>query len=113
MSELTTANFVEVCLAEDLWIGEMQAFDVGKHKVIVINAEGQLHAYDGMCPHQSVQLIEGNFDDGVLMCRAHQWTFDACTGKGVNPSSHCLTRFPLRIDEGRVLVGDEPLESKE
>lgn len=111
MSEQATVNFVEVCAQDDIWIGEMMPFEVSGRQVIVLNVEGELVAYDGICPHQSVALAEGDFDGCVLTCRAHQWTFDAKSGRSINPSSACLTRFPIRIEQGMVLLGDQPVDA--
>ncbi len=108
MSELTSAEFVEVCAVDDLWQGEMESFDAGSQEVLIVNVDGKFHAYDGLCPHQSMPLVEGRFDGQVLTCRAHEWSFDACTGQGINPHNACLRRFPLRIVDGKVFVAIEP-----
>ena len=39
-----------------------------------------------------------------LMCRAHYWEYDVVTGQGINPESVCLRRFPVRVEDGRILV---------
>lgn len=108
MSEIDNRTFVEVCAADDLWIGEMECFDVGANEVVVVNVGGQLHAFEGICPHQSVALVEGDLTGNVLTCRAHQWSFDACSGKSINPAGECLRRFPLRIVDGKVWIADIP-----
>ncbi|HSV53675.1 MAG TPA: Rieske 2Fe-2S domain-containing protein [Burkholderiaceae bacterium] len=110
MSDITSQAFMEVCAVGDLWAGEMESFDVGTHEVLILNVEGELQAFDGVCPHQSVSLVEGRFDGNVLTCRAHEWSFNACDGKGINPKGACLRRFPLRIVEGKVLVATEPID---
>lgn len=110
MNPPATAEFVTVCAASELWDGDMETFDVGDAEVLVLNAGGTFHAYDAICPHQSVPLVEGRFEGGVLTCRAHQWTFDACTGQGINPCGERLTRYPIRIVDGQVQVGTEPTE---
>src|ERR1035438_2059504 len=104
MPDTASEQFVEVCAADDLWVGEMMCFDAGPHEVLVLNVEGELHAYDSLCPHQSRPLIEGRFDGKVLTCRAHEWSFDACSGRSINPAGECLRRFPLRVVEGKVFV---------
>jgi toluene monooxygenase system ferredoxin subunit len=98
------ARLVELCAADDLWVGEMMCFDAGRHEVLVLNVEGELHAYQSLCPHQSMPLAEGRFDGKVLTCRAHEWSFDACSGKGINPKGEGLRRFPIRIADGKVFV---------
>ena len=103
------AEFVDVCAEDDLWDGEMESFDVGDHEVLVVKVNGHLRAYDGICPHQSVRLVEGELtEDGVIICKAHRWQFDASSGGGVNPANECLRRFPVKIEGGRILVGTEP-----
>lgn len=104
MNDTTAAEFVTVCAADDLWEGEMEAFDVGDAEVLVLNVDGSFHAYDAICPHQSVPLVEGGFEGGVLTCRAHRWTFDACTGRSLNPCGQQLRRYPIRIVDGQVQV---------
>jgi toluene monooxygenase system ferredoxin subunit len=46
----------------------------------------------------------------VLTCRAHQWSFDACSGGSINPSGACLRRFALRVENGSVWVADRPCD---
>jgi nitrite reductase/ring-hydroxylating ferredoxin subunit len=103
-----TDTFIEVCTTSDIWIGEMEAFKVGRHNVLVVNVDGEFHAYDGRCPHQGRPLIHGELEDHVLTCRAHQWTFDVRSGKSINPSAQCLRRFPLRIEGDKVMVAEQP-----
>jgi toluene monooxygenase system ferredoxin subunit len=109
-AESVTEDHIELCAADDLWIGEMECFDAGAQEVLVVNIDGELHAYDALCPHQSIPLIEGRLDGKVLTCRAHEWSFDACTGHGINPKGECLRRFPLRIVDGKVFVAIEPVD---
>jgi toluene monooxygenase system ferredoxin subunit len=109
-------SFRPVCKLDDLWEGEMEAFEVDGEEVVVVWPEGgELCAFQGACPHQDIPLIEGKFDGKkVLACRAHQWTFDACTGKGINPAHAALARYPLKVENGEVLVqveGVKPLHT--
>jgi toluene monooxygenase system ferredoxin subunit len=102
-------GFVSVADADDLWDGEMEAYDVDGREVLVVKIEGEYHAFDGTCPHQSVSLVEGRLDGATLTCRAHEWCFDARTGAGVNPSSACLVRHGVRVVDGEVQVTRDPL----
>ncbi|MCY4190620.1 MAG: Rieske 2Fe-2S domain-containing protein, partial [Rhodospirillaceae bacterium] len=49
-------DYVEVCAEDELWDGEMDAFDVGDHEILLVHFGQQYFAYDGLCPHQSVAL---------------------------------------------------------
>jgi toluene monooxygenase system ferredoxin subunit len=98
-------DYVELVEADALWDGEMESFDVGDAEVLVVKVDGQIRAYDGICPHQSQSLVEGELDSGVLTCRAHEWQFDVRTGEGVNPKGTCLLRHDVRVtDDGMVEV---------
>lgn len=100
--------FRKVCKLEDLWEGEMEAFEVDGEEVLLVWPDGgELCAYQGMCPHQDIPLIEGKLEGKTVMCRAHQWTFDACTGKGVNPGDTQLAKYPIKVENGDVLVQTE------
>lgn len=98
-------TFKTVCSLDELWEGEMESREVDGQEVLLVWPDGgELVAYQPMCPHQEVALIEGKFDGKTLICRAHNWVFDACSGKGINPSDCALTKFPLRIEDGQILV---------
>lgn len=103
--------FKKVCNVDDLWEGEMEAFDVDGEEVLVVWPEGQPPcAFQGTCPHQDIPLIEGKFDGKVVTCRAHQWSFDACSGKGINPADTRLARYPVKVENGEVLVEVEGIK---
>ncbi len=102
------AAFVRVCAADELWDGEMDAFDLEEGPLLLVKIDGDYRAYQGICPHQSVPLVEGELDGLQLTCRGHNWVFDLKTGQGVNPRRACLAAYPVRIRDGEVYVGTVP-----
>ncbi|WP_262408032.1 Rieske 2Fe-2S domain-containing protein [Sphingopyxis sp. OPL5] len=106
----TGVTFHEICSEDELWDGEMDVFEAGDVEVLVLKHEGQFHAYQAICPHQDIPLVEGKFEKGVLTCRAHLWQFAADSGRGINPSNCRLKRYPVEIDAGKVRVGEQPIE---
>jgi toluene monooxygenase system ferredoxin subunit len=98
-------GYARVCALDDLWEGEMESFEIGGQEILIVRCDGgDVRAFQGVCPHQDVPLIEGKFDGKLLVCRAHQWMFDASTGRGVNPSNCQLAEYPLKIDGDDVMV---------
>jgi toluene monooxygenase system ferredoxin subunit len=89
---------------DDLWAGEMRAVTLGTVDILLCNLDGRLVAYEDRCPHLASPLSEGTLSEGVLTCAAHEWEFDAQTGRGVNPASACLRRYPVRVDGEQVFV---------
>jgi toluene monooxygenase system ferredoxin subunit len=88
----------------DLWDGEMQSCTLGARRILVLKLDGVVHAYEDRCAHQGVPLSEGEFEDGILTCRAHHWQYDMRSGHGVNPASACLKSMPVRVENGSILV---------
>ena len=97
--------FIRVCSLDDLWEGEMEAFEIEGQDVLLLCLEGgDIKAYQGVCPHQNIPLVEGKFDGKTLVCRAHHWVFDAATGVGVNPGDCRLASYPIKIENDEIYV---------
>jgi toluene monooxygenase system ferredoxin subunit len=104
-------SFTKVCTVDDLWEGEMEAFTVNGHEILLVSAEGgEIKAFQGICPHQDIPLIEGQFDGKKVICRAHLWQFDAASGKGINPSDCALAEYPVKLDGDDVYVQTDSVE---
>jgi toluene monooxygenase system ferredoxin subunit len=71
---------------------------------LLVRLDSGVVAYLDRCPHQGYPLNEGELQDGVLTCRAHQHRFDAASGDGINPARPCLVRLPLALDNGMIAV---------
>ena len=89
---------------DEVWTGEMRAVNLAGADVLLCHLDGTLVAYENRCPHLASPLSEGVFDGGVLTCAAHEWEFDARTGRGLNPASACLHRYPVRLDGEEIFV---------
>jgi toluene monooxygenase system ferredoxin subunit len=93
-----TAGWRAVATVDDLWEGEMMAVEVDGATVVLVNVDGEVHAYDDRCPHLGARLSEGSLDGAILTCSAHEWVFDCRLGRGINPAGVCLRRFAVRTD---------------
>lgn len=101
---MTDDRFAAIADTGELWDGEMESYDVDGQEVLLIRLDGEYHAYDGTCPHQSTSLAQGSLEGNTLTCSAHEWEFDARTGAGVNPAVACLKVREVRVSDGRVFV---------
>jgi toluene monooxygenase system ferredoxin subunit len=106
-------SFRRAALCDDVWDGEMCAVRVEDRRVLLANVGGEVVALLDRCAHQGVALSEGRLEGGALVCRAHGWSYDARTGCGINPRSARLTRFPIRIEGGVILVDVAPTRAGE
>ncbi|MFD2474234.1 Rieske 2Fe-2S domain-containing protein [Amycolatopsis silviterrae] len=105
-------GYVRVCSLDDVWEGDMESFEVGDKEVLIAHLDGgEVVATQAICPHQQVELVEGELDKKTLMCKSHLWTFDLATCQGINPGHAQLARYPVRLEGDDVYVdpdGDTP-----
>jgi len=66
-------------------------------------------AIDDACPHQGASLLSGELQWPWLRCPAHGLRFNVLTGAMAGASGLCLTRYPLRCQDGRLWL-DEPAD---
>ena len=89
---------------DDLWSGEMRAVVVGGRRLLLVRVGDHVGAYEDRCAHQGVCLSEGRLEGREIVCRAHEWRYDACTGRGVNPASVRLRAAAVRLQDGVIFV---------
>jgi toluene monooxygenase system ferredoxin subunit len=89
---------------EELWDGEMRGHAIDGRKVLLVKLDGRVCAYEDRCAHLGVALSEGELIGDVIVCRAHQYRYDARTGCGVNPKSVSLRALPVTIEDGMIAV---------
>lgn len=78
--------------------------DLNGTAVVLCNHEGELHAFNGHCPHQNGPLGQGNLQDGHIICPWHAWEFDCRTGEyDYNPAIQ-LERYSVKTEGGDVFV---------
>jgi toluene monooxygenase system ferredoxin subunit len=106
METAMTAQWRETTInVDDLWDGDMTAVVVDGQAVLLVNVDGEVHAYSNRCPHQASRLDEGDLDGRTLTCLKHMWEFNAVTGCGINPEDARLKSFGCRVeDDGTILV---------
>jgi toluene monooxygenase system ferredoxin subunit len=104
-------TYHKACSLDDLWEGDMTEVEVADHLVLLVWPNGgQPRAFQGVCPHQDISLAEGKFDGHVIMCRAHQWTFNSQTGQGINPGNCRLAEYPVKVEADTIFVAVEGVE---
>lgn len=99
MAETRQWVWTPVMELDELWDGDLTGVQVGTAKILLVNVDGQIRAYENRCPHQAWPLDQGDLDGRELTCANHHWVFDALTGKGVNPDDCALRCFPVKVDE--------------
>ncbi|MCY4086294.1 MAG: Rieske (2Fe-2S) protein [Actinomycetia bacterium] len=103
----------------------VRVFSIEGREVGVMRWRGdEVFAFHNRCPHQGGPLCRGFFgpklvsrgpgvpgrleaDDDlpIVVCPWHKWEFEAATGRGVWDPNYRVRTYPIKIEEGRVLLG--------
>jgi toluene monooxygenase system ferredoxin subunit len=95
---------VRVATLDDLWPGEMRGISIRGARILLVNLDGAIHAYEDRCAHKAAALSKGKLEGHVLTCWVHEWRYDLATGEGINPCGTRLRRLPLRIEGDDIVV---------
>lgn len=100
--------FVKACREADLAEGGLEIAAVDGTLVLILWPKGGTpRAFQGFCPHAREPLADARFDGGTLVCRHHDWLFDARSGKCLDGKRCRLAEYKLRIQGEDVLVDVE------
>lgn len=98
-------TFTAVLDRTDLVDGQPRAVDADGVPVVLVAADGEVHAVGGICPHQGAPLGEGWLHQGELVCPWHGSRFDLGTGEPAQgPSTAPLPCYDTRTRDGRIEV---------
>lgn len=96
---------------DDVWSEAVNPAVAGMMKIVLVRTGDEICAYRDACPHEKFPLSEwGSIENGVLICGRHFWEFELGTGKHITRVArpNCdLTRLPVRVENGEVLVDVE------
>lgn len=85
-------------------INEAKEFRCGTKEICVANIDGTYCATENTCLHQGGPLSQGVILNGKLVCPWHGWEWDPKTGKAVHVPNAKVAVYPLRIENGDVLI---------
>ncbi|MDQ1212098.1 FAD-dependent oxidoreductase [Pantoea anthophila] len=83
---------------------------LGEVELLLIREGERVRAYQATCPHAGAPLEQGAICGDRLVCPWHKAAFNLADGKMCEPLALAdLKQYPLRIEEGRVLVNPEAM----
>lgn len=98
-------QFVRVCPVEEVAEGSVRMGEADGTKLALCQYQGKFYAFSNFCPHMTGNLGEGFLDEGLLVCPEHGWRFKLASGRCVSVPDRSANTFPVRIEEGWILVG--------
>ena len=67
-------------------------------------AENEAFAIDDRCPHKGGPLSQGIVHGTSVTCPLHTWVISLVTGEAQGADQGAVKTFPLKIDNGRILL---------
>ena len=97
-------KYQKVATIDELWAGEMMPVECAGHRVLLVNLNNRICAFEDACPHLGTPLSQGSLHGTVLTCSTHGWQFEAGCGRGINPQSARLTSIAVEIKNEDILI---------
>ena len=101
------ADWQRVANASEVCAGRISKARVGTLELILLVADGKVHAYADACPHEGHPLSRGELEADVLICAKHFWEFEIRSGRHVsrvNRPQCNLRRYAARTVGGDIEV---------
>ena len=99
MSFVAVARLDEIPSDRGLRV-RLEGIDLGLYRV-----GERVYAMEDTCPHAGFPLSEGEFENCVIVCKAHGWPFDVRTGFDPDDQDGFpIPCFAVRVLEGQVEV---------
>ena len=97
-------DLVKVAVLADFREGRGKAVDLDGVKVAVFRTPGGLVAVSDACLHMGASLADGTLDGHEIECSWHGWRYDVTTGHTTYDPEERLTRYPVQVVDGAILV---------
>jgi len=68
-------------------------------------ADDEVFALKDECPHRKGPLSQGIVHDTTVTCPLHNWKIDLASGEAKAPDEGCSNTYPVKVENGRVLLG--------
>lgn len=108
----------DVAAVEDVREGEVFSVIIKEQSIALVRVGGEVHALGGRCPHKGAPLrgrlhCYSKAHGDVIVCPWHKAVFGVRDGRVKEPVAFSgLPVYPVRLVEGRVLVGVSPLPAR-
>ena len=99
-------NWLDICALDEINpLGSRVVAGPKGDMAIFRAADDQVFALDDRCPHKGGPLSQGLIYGKRVACPLHNWQIELESGEAVAPDQGCAHRHPVRVENGRVLLG--------
>jgi nitrite reductase (NADH) small subunit len=84
--------------------GQAKEIPCGDKTICVANVNGTISAMDNVCLHRGGPLGQGMIEGGKVVCPWHGWQWNPHTGEAVDNPTAKVAVYPLKVENGEVLI---------
>ncbi|MCB1789313.1 MAG: nitrite reductase small subunit NirD [Gammaproteobacteria bacterium] len=100
------SNWIDIAALEDIPQLGARVIKTDTVDIAVFRtASDQVFALKDECPHRKGPLSQGIVHDTTVTCPLHNWKIDLASGQAKAPDEGCSRSYPVKIENGRVLLG--------
>jgi len=98
-------NWLDICALEEINVlGARIVAGPSGDIAIFRTAKDEVFALDDRCPHKGGPLSQGLIYGRRVACPLHNWQIDLESGEALAPDVGCSHNYPVRVEDGRVLL---------
>jgi len=106
-----TTGWIEVGMLEDIPRQGARVVRRSEGDIAVFRTlDDQVFALRDQCPHKGGPLSQGIVHGHKVACPLHDWKIHLDSGVAVTPDEGCAARFPVKVENGRILLSLTPDE---
>ena len=99
------AEWLRICALDDIPVlGARVVRNAGGDISVFRNADDEVFALLDKCPHKGGPLSQGLVHGRSVTCPLHNWKVDLSNGEALAPDAGCTRAFPVKIEQGDVLL---------
>ncbi len=102
-------KWVPLANAADVPDGQGTLVPHERQEILIFHRGDAWTAYDNTCPHAGAPIYAEHFDGDCVTCTYHGIRFRASDGVCPDAAGWCLEAYPVKVEDGRVLVGFKDL----
>lgn len=99
-------HWVHICALTDIPPQGSRVVERSSGNVAVFRThDDQVFALLDRCPHKGGPLSQGIVHGHGVTCPLHSWNIDLASGEARAPDQGCARHFPVKLEQGMVLLG--------
>ncbi len=113
---MTEPLWIRITTTDSIPPREGRPVRIGSRELAIFNLGDRFLATDNRCPHQAGPLCDGIVTGQSVVCPLHAWKVnlaDGCVERPASAKDHCVATYPVRVEDGVVVVGVPVLEREE